>query len=108
MQNEPNFKNTQMNLNLFTTTDYGTFHPPSHRKNEPNFAENKPNLVRHPVHRSLPPSGLGEDGSLWRNRIKPNFTRYKFYLQITDASSVIDKTLFFLQRIGKYIYFIVL
>jgi len=36
MQNEPNLKNTKMNLNLFNTTNYVIFRPPGNRKNEPN------------------------------------------------------------------------
>ena len=35
MRNEPNLKNTKMNLNLFKTTNYGNFRPFGHRKNEP-------------------------------------------------------------------------
>ena len=34
--NEPNFKNTQINLTSFTAVNYGNFHPLEHRKNEPN------------------------------------------------------------------------
>jgi len=36
MQNEPNLKNTKMNLNLFKTTNYSIFRPLQRRKNEPN------------------------------------------------------------------------
>jgi hypothetical protein len=35
MQNEPNLKNTKMNLTLFKRMDYSNFHPSAHRKNEP-------------------------------------------------------------------------
>jgi len=37
MQNEPNFKNTQINLTSVTAGDYTNFHPLERRKNEPNF-----------------------------------------------------------------------
>jgi len=36
MQNEPNLKNTKMNLNLFKTTNYSIFRLLQRRKNEPN------------------------------------------------------------------------
>jgi len=36
MQNEPNFKNTQINLRPVKTRNYGNFHPHGRPKNEPN------------------------------------------------------------------------
>jgi len=42
MQNEPNLKNTQMNLNLFKTTNYIIFRPLQRRKNEPNLWKTNP------------------------------------------------------------------
>ena len=36
MQNEPNLKNTKINVKSFTAINYGLFRPPAYRKNEPN------------------------------------------------------------------------
>jgi len=51
------------------TEAYRNFRCFAPRKNEPNLRKTNQILVRHPVHRSLPPSGFSEDGSLWRRRI---------------------------------------
>jgi len=42
MQNEPNLKNTKMNLRPVKTTNYVIFRPPAHRKNEPNLWKTNP------------------------------------------------------------------
>ena len=70
MQNEPNLLETKINLTSVKTKNYGNFRRLQRPKNEPNLRQIKPNLSRR---------------SLWRRRIKPNFTRYKFYLQTTDT-----------------------
>ncbi len=44
MQNKPNFRKSQMNVNLYNTTDYKNFIPLAGQKNKPNSNPNKPNL----------------------------------------------------------------
>ncbi len=46
MQNKPNFQNSQMNANLYNTTDYENKWQRKVRKNKPNTNPNKPNLKR--------------------------------------------------------------
>jgi len=57
MQNEPNFKNPQINVTPFPTSNYGKLHRRRQPKNEPNsnpiYTKSNPILVQHPVHRSL-------------------------------------------------------
>jgi len=36
MQNKPNFQKSQMNVNLYNTTDYEIFLPLAGQKNKPN------------------------------------------------------------------------
>jgi len=68
MQNEPNFRKSQMNVSIFTQKDYEKRTLGEHGKNEPKTnpikankmpkqTQNKPNLSCR---------------SLWRSRIKPN------------------------------------
>ena len=45
MQNEPNFKNTQINVRSFKGRNYAIFHSPLHRKNEPNLRRINPDLL---------------------------------------------------------------
>ena len=61
MQNEPNLKKTHINVNSLSKINYANFHPLEHQKNEPN------------------PNPATSD----------EFTRHKFYLQITDAASLL-------------------
>jgi len=42
MRNEPNFKNTKMNLTPAKRMSYVNFHPHGHRKNEPNLCKTNP------------------------------------------------------------------
>jgi len=58
MQNEPNFRKSQMNLNDLLTRDYDKRTLGERGKNEPKTNPNEPNLSLR---------------SLWRSRIKPNF-----------------------------------
>jgi len=44
MQNKPNLKNTQMNLNILSKRAYENFIPLAGQKNKPNSNPNKPNL----------------------------------------------------------------
>ncbi len=46
MQNKPNFQKSQMNVNLYNTTDYEIIWQRRVRKNKPNSNPNKPNLKR--------------------------------------------------------------
>ena len=46
MQNKPNFRKSQMNVNLYNTTDYENKWPWRVRKNKPNSNPIKPNLHR--------------------------------------------------------------
>jgi hypothetical protein len=39
MQNKPNFKDAQMNVNIYNTTDYEVFLPLAGQKNKPNFVK---------------------------------------------------------------------
>ena len=61
MQNEPNLKKPHINVNSLSKINYANFHPLEHQKNEPN------------------PNPATSD----------EFTRHKFYLQITDAASLL-------------------
>jgi len=58
MQNEPNFRKSQMNVSKVLTRDYDKKDTWSSGKNEPKTNPNEPNLSLR---------------SLWRSRIKPNF-----------------------------------
>jgi len=58
MQNEPNFRKSQMNVSKVITRDYDKKDTWSSGKNEPKTNPNEPNLSLR---------------SLWRSRIKPNF-----------------------------------
>jgi len=42
MQNEPNFKNTQINISDVKRKDYVNKWPRGHRKNEPNLCKTNP------------------------------------------------------------------
>jgi len=44
MQNKPNLKDAQMNVNIYYTMDYKIFIPLAGQKNKPNSNPNKPNL----------------------------------------------------------------
>jgi len=44
MQNKPNLKNTQMNLNILSKRAYENFIPLAGQKNKPNSNPNKPNF----------------------------------------------------------------
>ncbi len=46
MQNKPNFRKSQMNANLYNTTDYENKWQRRVRKNKPNSNPNKPNFKR--------------------------------------------------------------
>jgi len=46
MQNKPNFKDAQMNLNFYNTMDYEKFLPLVGQKNKPNSNPNKPNFKK--------------------------------------------------------------
>jgi len=61
MQNEPNFKNTKINLTYFETMNYANFRHLQRPKNEPNLRKTNPILVRHPVHRTLGEVGRIEE-----------------------------------------------
>ncbi len=46
MQNKPNFRKSQMNLNLYNTTDYENIANWTLGENKPNSNPNKPNLQK--------------------------------------------------------------
>ncbi len=46
MQNKPNFRKSQMNANLYNTTNYKNFIPLAGQKNKPNSNPIKPNFKR--------------------------------------------------------------
>jgi hypothetical protein len=48
MQNKANFQNSQMNVNLYNTTDYEFFLPLAGQKNKPNSNPIKPNQTQSP------------------------------------------------------------
>jgi len=68
MQNEPNFRKSQMNASYYITMDYEKRTLGERGKNEPKTNPNEPNLSWR---------------SLWRSRIKANFRAKKMLLRLT-------------------------
>ncbi|MBW8039311.1 MAG: hypothetical protein FVQ85_04860 [Planctomycetes bacterium] len=86
MQNEPNFRKSQMNVNKVSTKVYKKRTLSEHGKNEPKTNPNKANLSRHSLWRRRIKPNLSRR-SLWRRRIKPNLSRRSLWRSRNQTQS---------------------
>jgi hypothetical protein len=102
MQNKPNFKDAQMNVNSCETKEYENFIPLAGRKNKPNSNPNKANFRKAKMNlKSL----AGKSG----HTLKGDYEGFLWYLyrqdstistglQVYISSAMTNKTAFFARK----------